>query len=147
MQRGLHGAHGRFDAVHAGLDAAHVRKRRYQANGAVATHAQIPAVVEEHHTRSVARINRWAEQGANDHVVTAWLQDRGGAPAVVLRGQQGAARGHAAIAQIGEAAHHQPRGFAAGVGVNDLDAVHKKIQKKGLQSCRPQAPAQGGSRR
>src|SRR6218665_2953694 len=46
-------------------------------------------------------------------------------PGVMRAGQQRAALGHAGAAQIRKAVEHQPRGFAAGVGVEHPYASHE----------------------
>ena len=80
--------------------------------------------------------DRRTQQGAHDDIAAARLQHRGGAPGIVLLRQHGAALGHAAASQIGEAINDQARGFAARVGVDDLDAFHGCFSHAVDGSCR-----------
>ena len=124
MQGRGDGAHRRFDAVIARLDAAHVGQRCDQANRAVATHAQVAAVVEEDHARRVGGVLWCAEQRAHHHVATARFQHGGGAPGVVLACQPLAPLGHGASAQVRKSANDKPGRLAAGMGVDHLDSSH-----------------------
>ena len=65
-----------------GVDAAEVRERDDDADGAVAAHAEVADVVEEDDAGGAGRIGRLAEQRADDDVGAARLVDDGGAEAV-----------------------------------------------------------------
>ena len=124
VQRRLDGADRRLDLVHAGFDPAQVGEGHHQADGAVAAHAQVAAVVEEDHPGAGLGIDRLAVQRADQHIAAARLQHAGGAPVVMPFGENLPALGHAAGAEVGETVQHQPGGFAAGVGIEDADAFH-----------------------
>ncbi len=100
----------RLDAVHAGTDPPEVCQRGDQADGAVAAHAEVATVVEEDHSGTGFGIDRCAEQGADQYVAAARLEDAGGAPGVVALAEQAPALGHVALAEIGKAADDQAGG-------------------------------------
>ena len=101
-----------------------MRQRGHQADGAVAAHAEVTAVVEENHAGTGARVHRLTEQGADQHVTAPWFQHAGGAPLIMLFGQPLSTFGHAAAAQVRKTGGHQAGRFAAGVGVDHGDAFH-----------------------
>ena len=61
--------------MRSGGDAAHVLERFDQADRAVAAHAEVADVVEKDHSGSGSRIDRFAEQRADDRVVAARFAD------------------------------------------------------------------------
>ena len=57
------------------------------ANRAVSAHAQVAAVVEKNHARSMGRVGGLAQQGTHHDIAAARLQHGGSAPIVVAAGQ------------------------------------------------------------
>ena len=127
VQGGGDGAHRGFDAVLARGDAAQVGERCDQPDGAVATHAQVAAVVEEDHARCVGGILRRAEQRPHHHVAATRLQHGGCPPGIVALGQQRTPFGHGAGAQVWKAVDDKPGRLAARVGVDHVDALHGAV--------------------
>ena len=105
--------------------AAEVRERDDEADGAVAAHLQHADVVEENDAGDAGLVRGRTEQRADQHVRAARFVHDGGAETVVLRGEHFELLRDAAAAEVGPAADDDARGFAAGVGVNDLDALHR----------------------
>ncbi len=124
MEGRLDLADRRLDAVHAGTDPPEVCQRGDQADGAVAAHAEVATVVEEDHSGTGFGIDRCAEQGADQYVAAARFEDAGGAPGVVALAEQAPALGHVALAEIGKAVDDQAGGLAAGMRIDDADALH-----------------------
>ena len=106
---------GRVDAVLAGLDAAQMRERDHQADGAVPAHADRADVVEEDDAGGARLVRRLDEQRPHDHVRAARLVDARGTVAVELPGEALAPCGEAAAAEVGHAVDHHASWLAAGV--------------------------------
>ncbi|MNM97044.1 hypothetical protein D3C81_1095400 [compost metagenome] len=115
MQRDTHHADRCLDQVFARLNAAHMRQRPGQADGAVATHAQIADIVEEDHACTAARIGGLQQQRTDHRVRTARLAGDGAAPMIVAVAEDFAALRKASLAQVREARHDDSRGFARSV--------------------------------
>lgn len=93
--------------MHAGCDAPQVIQRTHQADGAVAAHAQVAAVVEEDHPGTGIRRLGFAQQGPHQHIAAPRLQHAGRAPAIVALLQDRQPFGHRTAAQIGKAVDNQ----------------------------------------
>ena len=124
MQRGADRTHWRIDFVHARADVPQMMQRGHQADGAVTTHAEVAGIVEEDHATGGIRRDRLAVQGAYQHIVAAGLQQAGTTPLVMLVAQGIELLGHGVAGQLRKAFHDQARGFAAGVGINDMYLFH-----------------------
>src|SRR5215469_2684307 len=123
----------RFYAMFPGSNAAQVRQRNHQADGAMAAHAEIADVVKEDDARGTRAVHGIAQQRAHDHVRTSRLVDHRRAKAVILRAKALAPFGDRAIPQVRTAGNYQPGGFAARVRVDDPDARGKwRIRKRFL---------------
>ena len=59
----------------AGLNAIHKAERSHQTNRAVPAHSQITYVVEKDDSRRARRINRFAQERADDDIGTARFVD------------------------------------------------------------------------
>jgi hypothetical protein len=93
----------------------------------VATHVQVPGIVEKDHPTSGVFRHRGAVQRTDQHIVAAWLQQAGAAPVVVQLAQLIALLGHAAAIELREAIHYQAGRFAAGVRVDDVNVFHGHV--------------------
>ena len=71
-----------------------------------------------------ARVLRLDQQRADQHVRAARLIDHGGAESVVLLAKHLELVGDRARPEFGPAGDDDPRGFAAGMGVDDRNAPH-----------------------
>ncbi|CAM2160551.1 hypothetical protein PT2222_80135 [Paraburkholderia tropica] len=142
VQFGFDIAHRRFDAMHARRDAAHVRERHDQADRAVSAHAEKAHVVEENDARRTGRIVRLAEQRADHHVGAARLADDACAHAVEVAAENLEPLGERSAAQLGAAFGHEPRGLAAGMGIDDGEGFHAVNRR-----CRPRGRLVATARR
>ena len=105
-------------------DAAQMGEGRHQADGAMAAHAQVTDVVEKNDAGDAGRVFGLNQQRADHHVRTARLVYDGRTKRIVLLSEYVQFISHAAAVKLGSAAHHDARGFAAGVRVNDRNAFH-----------------------
>ena len=105
------------------LDRAEVSERDGDADRAVAAHAEIADVVEEDDPDDAGRVGRFAEHRADHHVRAAGLVHHGRAEAVVPVAKDRQPLGHRPPAQVGRTREDDPRGLAAGVGVDHADAM------------------------
>src|SRR5690606_24272663 len=83
MQGDTHYTDRCLDQVLTRLNAALMRQRPGQADGAVATHAQIADIVEEDHARAATRIGGFQQQRTDHRVRSARLAGDGAAPMIV----------------------------------------------------------------
>ena len=65
----------RFEAMRSSLDPPEMPERHAESNRPVPAHPECPDVVEEDHSRDVGRINRFAQQGTDDHIRPTRLID------------------------------------------------------------------------
>lgn len=124
MQRRFHRADRRFDAMDTGLDVPKVGQRRHQADGPVAAHAEVTGVVEKDHSGTGARVLRFAEQSPHQHVAATGFEHGSGAPGIESLGENASAFSHAALAKVRKTVDHQAGRFAAGVRIDNADALH-----------------------
>src|SRR5438552_2008350 len=114
-------AHGRRDPMAAWPDPTEMRERHRRTDRSMAAHADVADVVEEDHARSTARIDRLAQQRADDHIGSARLIDNARAIAVVLRAEALPSLGERTGAQRRSAFDHDSRRLSSGVRINDAD--------------------------
>src|ERR1017187_1338567 len=112
-----------FEAAHAATDPPEMGQRHHQPDGAVAAHAEVADVVEEDDAGVAGRVGGLAEQGPDDGIVAARFVDHRGAEGVELGAKAFEALGDRARAQIRPSGNYYPGGLAAGVRIDDADAV------------------------
>lgn len=115
--------------MESGLDAAYVFESYGEADGAVSAHIEIADVIEEDDAGGTVGFEGFAEKCADDGVITAGFVDDGGAEMVEVAAEALEAFVEGAVAEVGEAFDDETGGFAAGVGINNSDAVH------GIRHC------------
>ena len=94
-----------------------------EADGSVAAHIEEADVVKEDDAGLARRVVRFAEQRADNGVVTARLVDHGGADVIEVGAKAVEAFLDWAAAEIGAAGDDDARGFAAGVGIDYVDPM------------------------
>jgi hypothetical protein len=75
-----------------------------EADGAVATHAEVADVIEEDDAGGAGGVDGCAEQGADEDVGAAGLVDDGGAEPIVRFAKRSQTFGHGAGAEVGRLA-------------------------------------------
>ena len=105
------------------LDPSEMPQRHAEANRAVAAHPQRSDVVEEDHPRRTRRIDRFAQQGPDDHIRPARLIDHRRAKLVKPLLEDKPPLGHRTAPEIRSARDDNPRRLAPGVRVDDLNAT------------------------
>ena len=106
----------------AGLNAIHKAERSHQTNRAVPAHSQITYVVEKDDSRRASRINRFAQQSADDDIGTARFVDGRRTITVELVAENRQPFGHRTIAKFRPSADDKPRRFSAGVRINYVNS-------------------------
>src|SRR5579863_2522914 len=114
-------AHWRFDAVSAVADLPQIRESGYQTDRTVHTHAEISNIVEENYSSGTGGIGRLAEDSTDDDFGTARFVGECAAEVIVIEAKALHLMGHRTAAEFGAAANDNSGGFAAGVGVHDVD--------------------------
>ena len=102
-----------------------MRERHRQTDRSMAAHADVADVVEEDHSGGTARIDRLAQQRADDHIGSSRLVDDARAIVVVLRAEALPSLGERTGAQRRSAFDHDPRRLSSGVGIDDADVLHE----------------------
>ena len=117
----------RFNAMLAGVNAAHVIKSGDEADGSVAAHAKVTDIVEKNDARSARGIG-WLEKGcADDNIRAARFVDDRGSERVMLVAKNFQPFGDAAAAKVGAAANDDASGFATSMRVYDGNASHAEV--------------------
>ncbi|MCY1555652.1 hypothetical protein D9M68_923310 [compost metagenome] len=94
---------------------------------AVAAHAEVTGVVEEDQAGGAAAVHRLAQQGTHHRVVAARFVGRQHAVVVEVARKEGLAFAQGAVTQRRPAGHHQTRGLALGVGIDDLHLDPRRV--------------------
>ena len=109
-----------------------------QTDGTVAAHAQKADVVEKDRSGNACFVGRFAQEGADQHVGAARFVDRRRTETVMLIPEEFELFGDRSISEIRRAADDNARGFAASVGINDLDFFHRHCWKRSVLPERSQ---------
>lgn len=115
VQRSAYVADRCFNQMYAGLDTPKPGQRGDKPDCAVAAHIQKTGIVEENHASGSRRRDRFAQQRADQYVITARFENGRLTPMVKVAGEAVAALRHAAAAEIGESVNDQAGRFAAGM--------------------------------
>ena len=105
-------------------DAALMPECDDDADHAMPAHAEIADVVEEDDAGRAARIDRRTQQRPDHHIRPARFIDDGGAITIEVGTKALAPLGEGAAAEVRSAGDDDARRLAAGVGVDDLDALN-----------------------
>lgn len=89
----------------------------------MATHAKITDVVKEDNAGHARRVNRFAKQGAHDHIRAPRLIHYCGAECIVFLAKPAQSFGQGACSKIRAATDHQARWFAARVRVDHANSL------------------------
>ena len=111
----------RVDPHLARREPAEVRERGHEADRAVPAHAEAAHVVEKDHADVAPGAVRRHEQRTHHHIRAARLVDHCGPEPVVLAPKPLHPLRQRSAPEVGPAAEDQPRGFARGVGIEDVD--------------------------
>lgn len=114
---------GGFDPMITRHDAFEVSERGDETDGSVAAHAEEPHIIKEDDTGNAGGVGWGNQDRADEHIGAARFIDGGGAEVVEARPEDGELLGGVAGPEVGSAGDDDARGFAAGVGVDDGDAV------------------------
>jgi hypothetical protein len=117
------GPTGGVELDRARLEAAQVRQRHDEADGAVAAHAEVADIVEEDDAELAGLVMRLDEERAHDDVGAARFADDGRAEVVVLLLENLHPLAERSAAQVRTALEHEARRLAAGMGIKDLDVL------------------------
>ena len=80
-------------------------------------------IVEKNDARDVGGIDRFAQKRPNQHIGAARFVDDGAANAVEFRAKNFTPIGHRAMSEVRAAGDDDSRRLAAGVRIDDLDAL------------------------
>ena len=105
-------------------DAAQVCEGDNDPDCAVTAHAKISDVVKEDDACDARFVARFAQERADEYVGAAGLVDDGGPETVVMLPKSPELVGDRTAAQVGSPADDDACGFAAGMGIDDLDSRH-----------------------
>ena len=104
-------------------DPAHMFERAHDADRSMATHPEIPDVVEEDHTCRVSTVDRFTQKCADHSVMTSRFANDRGAQIIVVATEALHAFLHRSGAEIRKTGDHYPRRFASGMRVDCLDPI------------------------
>ncbi|MFT5130465.1 MAG: UDP-glucose 4-epimerase, partial [Rhodothermales bacterium] len=119
-------ANGCFELMFAGADASEMGQCGDDADGAMSAHAEIADVVEKDDARCGLRTARRAEQGADQHIAAAWLEDDSRANGVVRITKALALCCQVAFAQLWPASDDDASGLAARMRINNTYSRHAR---------------------
>jgi hypothetical protein len=104
----------------AGLDEAQVSHRHRHADGAMAAHAQVAGVVEEHDARGAGWVNGLHQERSDQDIGPARLAEDGAPKMVVMVAQVIEALSERANAEVGAAGEDAASGLPGGVRIDDV---------------------------
>ncbi len=125
LERGRDDAHWCFNAMLAGDDPAHMRKRHYQPDCAMAAHTEVADIVEEYDASRASRIVGRNEQRTDKDIRAARFVDDGRAESVVLLTEELYTLSQRTCPHVGDTADDHAGWLAAGVGVYYLNAFQE----------------------
>jgi len=102
-----------------------VRQRGNQADGSVATHAEIAHVIKKDNAGGVRWIDGIAQQRSDNYLRPARLKKNLGSEPVMVVTQKPLAILKFAPSKVGPACNHHPRWLSGGVRINDMKALKK----------------------
>jgi hypothetical protein len=132
LRGGVHESDGRLEGERGARGgAAEVNERGGQADGAMAAGVEEAHVVEEDHAAGRGGIGGGHDQRADERVEAARFVDDGGAEPVEALAEDAGLRRDGARTKVGSARDDDAGGFALGVGIDDVDGVHRAGSRAG----------------
>jgi hypothetical protein len=122
VQDRAHCSDGCLNPMLARSYAFHMGQRGHKTDRAVAAHAQITYIVEKDHSGRTAPIDGLAQQCADHYVGAPRLVDHRRPKRVVLIAKPLQSLRQSPGPEVRAAAHHQPRWFPTGVGIDHADS-------------------------
>jgi hypothetical protein len=100
-----------------------MRQRGNQADGSVATHAEIAHVVKKDNAGGVRWIDGIAQQRSDNYLRPARLKENLGSEPVMVLAQKPLAILQLAPSKVGSACNHHPCWFSGSMRINDMEAL------------------------
>lgn len=124
MEFGSHTAGWGVDGVGAGVDLTQKGQRGDEPNGAVATHAEVADIVEEHDAEISSGVMWWAEVCPDDDIVATGFEDDAGAQVVVMLAEPRNDVGKGDVGKVGKPGQHDACRLAGSMRIDDVNATH-----------------------